>query len=62
MIVYQSTKKQFLEDVDLNQIVNKIYDEYIPRFGHTTESQLRAWQNSMQYMRGVLNTEEICNV
>lgn len=59
MIVYQSTKKQFLEDVDLNQIVNKIYDEYIPRFGHTTESQLRAWQNSMQYMRGVLNTEEI---
>ena len=59
MIVYQDTKKQFIKDVDLNQIVNKIYDEYIPRFGHTTESQLRAWQNSMQYMRGVLNTEEI---
>ena len=59
MIVYQDTKKQFIEDVDLNQIVNKIYEEYIPRFGHTTESQLRAWQNSMQYMRGVLNTEQI---
>ena len=59
MIVYQDTKKQFLADVDLNQIVNKIYSEYIPRFGHTTEAQLRAWQNSMQYMRGVLNTEEI---
>lgn len=59
MIVYQSTKKQFLDDVDLNQIVNKIYDEYIPKFGHTTDSQLRAWQNSMQYMRGVLNDDEI---
>ena len=59
MIVYQDTKQQFLKDVDLNQIVTKIYDEYIPRFGHTTEAQKRAWQNSMQYMRGVLNTEEI---
>lgn len=59
MIVYQETKQRFLEDVDLNRIVNKIYDEYIPRFGHTTESQLRAWQNSMQYMRGVLNSDRI---
>jgi len=59
MIVYQDTKKQFINDVDLNLIVDKIYREYIPRFGHTTESQLRAWQNSMQYMRGVLNTEDI---
>lgn len=59
MIVYQDTKQQFLNDVDLNQIVSKIYSEYIPLFGHTTNSQLRAWQNSMQYMRGVLNTEEI---
>ena len=38
MIVYQDTKKQFLLDVDLNQIVKKIYDEYIPRFGHTTDA------------------------
>ena len=59
MIVYQDTKKQFIDDVNLNQIVNKIYDEYIPRFGHTTESQLRAWQHSMQYMRGVLDSNEI---
>lgn len=59
MIVYQDTKKQFINDVNLNQIVNKIYDEYIPRFGHTTESQLRAWQYSMQYMRGVLDSNEI---
>ncbi len=59
MIVYHDTKKQFINDVNLNQIVNKIYDEYIPRFGHTTESQLRAWQNSMQYMRGVLDSDEI---
>ena len=28
MIVYQDTKKQFIDDVNLNQIVNKIYDEY----------------------------------
>lgn len=59
MIVYQDTKKQFQADVDLNQIVDKINNEYIPRFGHTTESQLRAWKNSMQYMHNVLNTSEI---
>ncbi|MBR6168956.1 DUF2075 domain-containing protein [Candidatus Saccharibacteria bacterium] len=59
MIVYQDTKKQFQADVDLNQIVDKINNEYIPRFGHTTESQLRAWKNSMQYMHNVLNTGEI---
>ena len=59
MIVYQDTKKQFQADVDLNRIVDKIYNEYIPRFGHTTESQLRAWKNSMQYMHNVLNTNEI---
>ena len=59
MIVYQSTKQQFIEDVDLNQIVERIYNEYIPRFGHTTESQIRAWRNSMQYVRGVLSTDKI---
>lgn len=59
MIVYQDIKKHFIEDVDLNKIVNKIYEEYIPLFGHTTKAQLNAWQNSMQYIRGVLNTEEI---
>ena len=59
MIVYQSTKKQFIDDVDLNQIVKKIYEEYEPRFGRTTESQKNAWKNSMQYMHNVLNTNEI---
>lgn len=59
MIVYQDTKQQFLNDVDLNQIVDKIYSDYLLHFGRTTDSQRRAWQNSMQYMRGVLNTEEI---
>lgn len=59
MIVYQDTKKQFQEDVDLNRIADRIYEEYLPRFGRVSDSQWNAWKRSMQYMHNVLNTNEI---
>ena len=31
-------------------------------FGRTTESQLNSWKNSMQYMRGILDDNEIPNM
>lgn len=61
MIVYQSTKKQFLEDVRTNKIATKIYDDYLPKFGHVNDSQWRAWQNSMRCMGNVLDDSEIPN-
>ena len=59
MLVYEGIKKDFINDVNLNIIVNKIYDKYKYFFGRTSESQLNSWKNSMQYMRGVLDDNEI---
>ena len=59
MIVYEGTKVGFINDVNLNLIVNKIYTKYQKMFGRTSDSQLNSWKNSMQYMRGVLDDDEI---
>ena len=59
MLVYEGIKSGFIDDVNLNRIVDKIYDKYRQFFGRTSESQLNSWKNSMQYMRGVLDDREI---
>ena len=59
MLVYEGVKSTFIEDVNLNLIVNKIYEKYQKYFGRTTKSQLNSWQNSMQYMRSILDDDEI---
>ena len=59
MLVYEGIKSGFIDDVNLNKIVDKIYDKYKQFFGRTSESQLNSWKNSMQYMRGVLDDREI---
>ena len=59
MLVYEGIKSGFIDDVNLNRIVDKIYDRYKQFFGKTSESQLNSWKNSMQYMRGVLDDREI---
>ena len=59
MLVYEGIKSGFINDVNLNMIVDKIYDRYKQFFGRTSESQLNSWKNSMQYMRGVLDDNEI---
>ena len=59
MLVYEGIKSGFIDDVNLNRIVDKIYDKYKQFFGRTSESQLNSWKNSMQYMRGALDDREI---
>ena len=61
MLVYEGIKSGFIDDVNLNKIVDKIYDKYKQFFGRTSESQLNSWKNSMQYMRGVLDDSGIPN-
>ena len=61
MLVYEGVKSSFINDVNLNLIVNKIYEKYQKYFGRTSDSQLNSWKNSMQYMRGVLDDSEIPN-
>ena len=38
MLVYEGIKSEFINDVNLNMIVNKIYERYREFFGRTTES------------------------
>lgn len=60
MLVYEGTKTGFIDDVNLNLIADKIHQRYQEAFHRrSTESQIMSWQNSMQYMRGVLSDSEI---
>lgn len=45
MLVYEEIKSEFIDDVNLNMIVNKIYERYKKFFDRTTESQLNSWKN-----------------
>ena len=38
MLVYEGIKSEFINDVNLNMIVTKIYERYKKFFGRTTES------------------------
>lgn len=59
MIVYESTKAEFLNDVFEDQLVNNICSNYRNKIGKVNESEVRSWDNSMQYMYRVLSDAEI---
>lgn len=60
MIVYQSQKHQFLEDVISNEIEVKIQSAYVKHLGrHPSPNEVLSWANSMQRMKNVLEDESI---
>ncbi|MCM3768274.1 DUF2075 domain-containing protein [Neobacillus niacini] len=59
MIVYEATKAEFLEDVLHDELVNNISKNYNSKIGRINEREVRAWNNSMQYMHRVLMDNEI---
>ncbi|MED0687949.1 DUF2075 domain-containing protein [Anoxybacillus ayderensis] len=61
MIVYEATKEEFLHDVFEDQLVQNICNNFRAKIGHVNEREIRAWDNSMQYMYRVLNDDEIPN-
>ena len=62
MLVYQGIKSNFIEEVNLGNIANKIRDKYIELLHRRPhEAEYNSWKNSMQYMRGVLDDNEIPN-
>lgn len=55
MIIYEAMKQSFVDDVIEDRIEDKIERNFLEKTGHnTTESEKRAWNNSMQYMMKVL--------
>lgn len=60
MIVYQSTKADFSNDVLTDQIEIKILDFFKKQLNHSTSKQeVNSWKNSMLYMDKVLNDSSI---
>ncbi len=55
MIVYEATKQLFVEDVIQDRIEENIDKSFYEKMGyHTSESERKSWNNSMQYMMKVL--------
>ena len=60
MIVYQSTKSGFLNDVLSNSIDTIIHEAYFEKLGrHTSHNEVLSWNNSMLYMNNILIDNEI---
>ena len=60
MIVYNSTKCQFVEDVRLNRIADLILDQIrVHGLNAGSPREYNAWRNSMQYMRNIVDDKEI---
>ena len=52
MIVYQSTKQGFRDDVFSNEIDKKILEAYKIHLGRSTSAnETLSWKNSMSYIR-----------
>lgn len=59
MIIYSSTKKEFMNQVENDSIACAIDKFYREKIGKSNYREFKSWDNSMQYMYKVLNTSEI---
>ncbi|MBR5702934.1 MAG: DUF2075 domain-containing protein [Bacteroidales bacterium] len=60
MIVYNANKRQFVNDVKANIIATKILDEIREKgLNAGQDREFAAWQNSMQFMRNIVDDDEI---
>lgn len=62
MLIYQNTKGGFVNDVRDGFIATKIQKEFeLHHLNHSNDAEYRAWANSLQYMRNVLDDNDISN-
>lgn len=60
MIVYEDTLGNFKQDVILNQITSEIYENLKRlKLSGGTPSEINAWNNSLHFMKDVLDCNEI---
>ena len=59
MIIYESTKNGFLQDVQKGVIAAKILQEYQDKIGGSGQGQINSWRNSMNFMGGVMANQAI---
>ncbi|SUJ10892.1 Uncharacterized conserved protein [Sporosarcina pasteurii] len=61
MIIYESTKEEFIGDVVNEILVDRLYDSYQEKIGRTSKAEIRSWENSLQRMSNVMQDEDIPN-
>ena len=60
MIIYHSTKREFLTDVFNGTIADDIDQAFVAHLGrHTSPNEVLSWKNSMMHMYKVMDTPEI---
>lgn len=60
MIIYRNSKGGFVADVRSNRIALKIEDEFLRHnLGHDNGAEFRSWMNSLQFMRNVIDDDDI---
>lgn len=59
MLVYQATKREFMDDVLSGVIAQRVEEAFVSRMHRPSGSEKRSWRSSMQYMHMVLATEAI---
>ena len=59
MLVYQATKREFMDDVEADAIADAIQAAFERKLHRANPSEVRAWRNSMEYMYKVLNTPKV---
>lgn len=61
MIIYEATKREFIEHVQNNEISDVILEKFKEKIGRTSESEINSWSNSMNFMYHVVSTEELAD-
>ena len=63
MIAYSNSSKGFIQDVETNQISNKIKESVLKSFGWSkvNANEESAWTNSMQFMGNVIRRADIAD-
>ncbi|MEK4229728.1 DUF2075 domain-containing protein [Solibacillus sp. FSL H8-0538] len=59
MIIYESTKTEFISDVTNELLVERLYSSYQEKIGRTSKQEILSWENSLQRMSNVMQDQDI---
>ncbi|AOV07374.1 DUF2075 domain-containing protein [Sporosarcina ureilytica] len=59
MIIYESTKEEFVGDVINEVLIERLYNSYQEKIGRTSKAEIRSWENSLQKMSNVMQDDDI---
>lgn len=54
MIIYSSTKQDFIQDFEQGILVKKLHQTLIEKYRRVGESEIHSWQTSLSYMANVM--------